>query len=201
MAKVNLISQAEYAKHRKIKGLPGATEASVSKAVKGERITLIDGKIDPTIADAQWARNSRVRVGNSDAAVSPVVVSANVFPPLEDLPAVPEKKPGNEGYLSARARREVADAEKAEIALAVDKNLLIQVRAVEAVWAQRLAGVREHLLQVRARLTPMLAAESDEFKIGQLLETEHRHALALLSTGGGGAQGAPGVQGEQGGRA
>ena len=57
MSKVNLITQAEYSKHR------GVSEAAVSKAIKAGRISLIDGKIDPVAADAQWARNSRVRAG------------------------------------------------------------------------------------------------------------------------------------------
>lgn len=165
MSKVNLISQAEYAKHR------GVSEAAVSKAIKAGRISLIDGKIDAVAADAQWARNSRVR---ASAGRPPAQPKGDVLDGLDE-------KPGADDYWNSRSRREAAEAELAEIALAEKNGEVIQVKAVEAVWAQSLAAVREHLLQLRARLAPLLAAESDQFKVDQLLEAEHHAALMLLS--------------------
>ena len=59
---------------------------------------------------------------------------------------------------------------------------LVRIDAVESVWSQALAATREHLLQVRARLAPLLANESDPFKIEQLLDLEHNQALQHLAS-------------------
>lgn len=164
MPKVNLITQAEYARHR------GVSEAAVSKALAAGRVTLTDGKIDPVAADAQWARNSRVRANAKPPAAQ--VANSDVGDP---------EAPGADNYWTARSRREQAEAELAEIDLAERTGQVIQVKAVEAVWAQALGATREHLLQVRARLAPLLAAESDVFKIEQLLDAEHAQALQHLA--------------------
>jgi hypothetical protein len=61
---VPLMSERQYAEHRKARGLPGGTQAAVNKAVATGRITkVIDPAskkpvIDPVIADAQWERNT-----------------------------------------------------------------------------------------------------------------------------------------------
>lgn len=56
-----LITQAEYARHR------GCSAAAVSKAVRAERITLVDGLVDVAAADLQWKQNTRTRVGSRGA--------------------------------------------------------------------------------------------------------------------------------------
>jgi hypothetical protein len=61
---VRLMSERQYAEHRKARGLPGGTQAAVNKAVSAGRIAkVIDAAskrlmIDPAIADAQWASNT-----------------------------------------------------------------------------------------------------------------------------------------------
>lgn len=188
MGKVNLITQAEYAKHR------GVSEAAVSKAIKGGRISLIDGRIDPVAADAQWARNSRVRAGSGNpgrmapgggdpGAAGQSIIAGR----LADADGSTE--PGSDNYWNSRSRREAAEAELAEIELAEKNREVIRVKAVETVWSQALGATREHLLQVRARLAPLLANESDPFKIEQLLDLEHNQALQHLAS----AQLHPGV--------
>ena len=52
---VQLLSKAAYARHR------GCDEKAVRKAIAERRISLIDGKIDPEVADIQWAKNTRAR--------------------------------------------------------------------------------------------------------------------------------------------
>jgi hypothetical protein len=177
MARVNLISQADYAKHR------GCSEAAVSKAISSNRISLIDGKIDPTIADMQWAKNTRVRAGAGSPPARPtgsaeqLSIDGTAARPATESP----DDPGDDDYWRSRSRREAAEAELAEIALATKRGELIQVKAVELVWAAALASARESLLQVRARLAPLLAVENETFQIEQLLDLEHNKALNVLS--------------------
>lgn len=170
MSKVNLITPAEYAKHR------GQSKAAVSKAIKAGRISLIDGKIDPVAADAQWARNSRVRAGSGKPPAG--LVTGPLVGGGEESGA----KPGGDDYWVSRSRREAADAGMAEIELAEKAGQVIQVKAVEAVWSSACAAMREHLLQVRSRLAPMLAVESDPFVIDQMLDAEHSAALEFMAT-------------------
>ncbi|BEP42250.1 hypothetical protein [Variovorax sp. V15] len=184
MSKVNLISLADYALHR------GCSKAAVTKAAQAGRITLIDGKIDPMIADAQWKANTRARIPARAARDEPGLPAARA---ARDEPGLPAAEAGAAGpaaggasgggddYWDSRGRREAAEAELAELKVAEQRRELIRVSAVELVWAASLAAAREHLLQVRARLGPLLAAETDVFKIEQLLDEEHSKALQLLA--------------------
>lgn len=178
MAQVNLISQAEYAKRR------GCSEAAVSKAISANRISLIDGKIDPAVADVQWAKNTRVRAGAGRPPASDGAASEQLGLMPEGAPDKPASEavgPGGDDYWKSRSRREAAGAELAEMDLATKRGELIQVKAVELVWSSALASCREHLLQVRARLAPMLAVETETFRIEQLLDLEHNKALNFLA--------------------
>lgn len=168
MTKVKLISLADYALHR------GCSKAAVTKAAQAGRITLIDGKIDPMIADAQWKANTRARI--------PPRAAREEGAPAVGAPAAAGEGAEGDGYWASRGRREAAEAELAELKLAEQRKELIRIAAVERVWAGLLAAAREHLLQVRSRLAPLLAAEADVFKIEQLLEAEHNQALQLLSS-------------------
>lgn len=171
MSKVNLMSLAAYAKHR------GCSKAAVTKAAQAGRISLIDGQIDAMIADAQWKANTRARMparAARDEAGAPA--GADLLGAGGDVAA-----PGGDDYWDSRGRREAAEAELAELKVAEQRRELIRVSAVETVWSSSLAAAREHLLQVRARLAPLLAAETDVFKIEQLLDEEHSQALQLLS--------------------
>lgn len=166
-AVVNAMTKAEYARHR------GCSREAVGRAIRDARITVLaDGTIDANVADIQWARNSRVRAG---AKASASQSAADVLGDGGD------DQPGGDNYWTARSRREQAEAELAEIELAEKQGSVIQVKAVEAVWAQSLSSAREHLLQVRARLAPLLAVETDAFKIEQLLDAEHSRALEHLA--------------------
>jgi hypothetical protein len=55
----NLLTQAQYADHRRARGLRGASRAAVHKAIKSGRISIRNGRLDRVVADAEWARNTR----------------------------------------------------------------------------------------------------------------------------------------------
>jgi hypothetical protein len=170
MAKVTLMTQSEYAKHR------GVSRVAVHHAIRDSRITLIEGKIDPTVADIQWAANTRARVRNAGSDPAPIA------PPSAAGPIVAGDAEPRISYEEARRRRELAEASIAEMKQAELSGDLIRTDAVRAAWAGKITSTRDALLQIPARLSPQLAAESDLSAVTALLEGEIRQVLSDLST-------------------
>jgi len=117
----NLLTQAEYARSRKDRGLPGGSREAVRKAVDEKRISAFgpDKLIDQGLADSQWARNTRARVGVSDGGGHVSDAGGDLLSaPGGDPPAAPAPAPAPDGYTAARARTELANAGIAELQLA-----------------------------------------------------------------------------------
>lgn len=163
MAKVNLMTQAAYARHRQ------CSKVAVGKAVKAGRISLVNGLIDPTVADIQWRANSRARVSASAEPAQDLLVQTSA-------PAAPDE-PAADGYTISRNRREAADAELAELKLAEQQGHLIRVDAVKQALANAFTSTRDSLLQIPSRLSAVLAAETDAAKVHELLQAELYRAL------------------------
>jgi len=81
----------------------------------------------------------------------------------------------------ARTRREIADANIAEMEEARMRRELIRVSAVQAQMSVDFATTRDALLQIPARIGPLLAAESDTAKVQNLLHAEIHQALLDLA--------------------
>lgn len=120
---------------------------------------------------------------------SPVQLAASSVPPdrRPSIPALPPLEPadwGNEPDEDrdrARTRREIADANKAEMEEAKMRREQIRVQAVENMLATDFATTRDALLQIPARLAPIMAADSDPASIQNLLEAEIHQALMNLA--------------------
>lgn len=180
MTKVNLMTQAEYARRR------GCSKVAVGKAVKAGRIKLVDGKIDAEMADYHWQKNTRARIsrvapgqldleGAGQAGVSGEAVAAGTGDVAGDVGK-------GDAYTANRSRREAADAEMAELKLAEAQQSLIRIDAVKAVLGSVFSTTRDALLQIPARLSPLLAAESDPATVQTLLYTELHQALQHLAS-------------------
>jgi hypothetical protein len=186
MAKVNLMTQAEYARHR------GCSKVAVGKAVKAGRISLVNGQIDPDVADIQWQRNTRARISHGQGTRSTATAPAPGVGVGESGPALFPDTPddaasgdgsgaSSDGYTASRNRREAADAEMAELKLAEAQNSLIRVDAVKSALGSVFSTTRDALLQIPARLSPLLAAESDPASVQKMLYTELHQALQHLA--------------------
>ena len=167
--KPNRVTKSEYAKLR------GCAPSAVTRAIKEGRITtvVIDGRelIEVAVADIQWQRNTRARVDSSATTAAPL---ASVI--------VANEVGRGQSYEDARRRRELAEANIAEMQQAEMEGVLIRADAVRSAWAAKITGARDALLQIPSRLAPVLAAEADMAKVTALLEDELRQALADLST-------------------
>lgn len=122
----NLLTQAEYARSRKDRGLPGGSREAVRRAVDEQRISAFgpDKLIDQVLADSQWARNTRARVGAtdggghvSDAGDLLSGAGEGAQAPVAPPPAA-AAAPAADGYTAARVRTEMANAQLAELELA-----------------------------------------------------------------------------------
>ena len=120
----NLLTQAEYARSRKDRGLPGGSREAVRKAVDEQRISAFgpDKLIDQQLADSQWARNTRARVGATDASADASDRTGDLLggsaEAVQAPPASPAAAPAPDGYSAARVRTELANAQLAELELA-----------------------------------------------------------------------------------
>ncbi len=142
----------------------GVAPSAVTKAVKAGRITLVGNKIDPALADHQWAANSRTRQDSMPSEI-----------------ASPSEPARTEDYYTSRARRESAEADLAELKLAEQRGELVRADEVRASLSRVVAGLREALLQLPARLVPVLSAEPEPARMHEVLHAEIVRALSQIS--------------------
>jgi phage terminase Nu1 subunit (DNA packaging protein) len=84
-------------------------------------------------------------------------------------------------YNVDRARRERYEADLAELKLREQQGDLVRVVEVRAEISKRVGQVRMNLLQIPARLAPLLATEADQAKVHALLDAEIRSVLTAVS--------------------
>jgi len=180
MAKVKLMTQAEYAVHR------GCSAVAVHKAVKAGRISLIGDKIDPAVADIQWAANTRARqpnVSKPAPAADDLVHQAETQPaPSAEPPAaaaVPAAAPES-GYGAARARREQAEADLAEMNARKMRGELVAFEHVARAGFEVGRDLRDTMSSAENALAAELAAEANADRCAEILRRHHRVVCEVL---------------------
>lgn len=161
-----LITPTEYARRR------GVHHTAVLKAVKTGRISLIDGKIDPDVADIQWQKNTRnPRAAFAQPQVALVDRPAGVQE-AQTLPAPDTAIPQAVYDLQlARAKREHHEANIAELRERQKAGELVELQQVQMAYTTLAAQLRAALERLPDKLAPRLAAESDEHAVHVLLMT------------------------------
>ena len=86
-----------------------------------------------------------------------------------------------EDHQAARTRREISEANQSEMAEAKMRHDQILIAAVQTAMSMDYAITRDSLLQMPARLAPLLAAEDDPAAIQTMLHAELHQALLTLS--------------------
>jgi phage terminase Nu1 subunit (DNA packaging protein) len=86
-------------------------------------------------------------------------------------------------YDQSRARREAAEANIAEMKHAEMQGSLIRVDAVRHALASKISATRDAMLQIPARVAPMVAAECDIATCTLIIERAVHSALIVLAGG------------------
>lgn len=168
---VRLLSKAAYARHR------GCDEKAVRKAIAEERISTIDGKIDPEVADIQWAKNTRARADSGRTAAGNGSEAGQGMPAASDAPGAPDSGPATPGYADYRAIREKADAEMAQRANLKDAGLLVERTRVERGMFDVVRAYRDAVMVIGQRAAPRCIGLADARDIEHVITDETRKAL------------------------
>ena len=164
-----LISQREYARRR------GISHVAVGRAVASGRITTIDGKIDPAVADREWAENTDQSKPRNSVTGEPRRTKA------PDAPSAPMDLSGGDegsgpsvaaGYARARAARELYQAQHAKLDLDRERGILVRADEVKVGAFTMARKSRDLLMALPERLSAVLAAESNAAEVQRLLEDE-----------------------------
>jgi phage terminase Nu1 subunit (DNA packaging protein) len=170
-----LITQAEYARQR------GCSKQAVSKAVKAGRLTLIDGRIDPEIADREWARNTDPDQQQRGAPEQFEVTQQRVQASAQQ-PSAGERDPGDPMLVEAKARTEKLRADLLEIEIREKRGELVDADQVRRVQFNLARSTRNALLALPARLAPLLAPIGDASEVERHLEAEIRKICQQLAS-------------------
>jgi hypothetical protein len=158
-----LLSVAEYAKHR------GIALGTVYYALRTGRIVRrADNLIDAAEADKVWGQRRHSERGEG----RPVAVT------------VPQDAPAAKiSFTDARTERELWEGKLKELRYKERSGELVEARAVEVAAENRHRMLRQTIMQIPDRLAPVLANESDERKVHEIITGELRAILDDFSKG------------------
>lgn len=163
-----MVSMSQYAAMR------GISQPAVSQAIHSGRLIkaiIKDGKrikIDPDIADREWAANTQ---GGRGAA--PQRLASGV-----DLPDAIDAA----DYNASRAKREAYNAELARLEVEEKQGQLVAADEVRKTAFAVARQVRDGILNIPDRVSAELAAVTDQFEIHRRLTAEIRKALEGVLT-------------------
>jgi len=143
------------------------------------RETADPGKV--AVAERHAAKRAGQAAATMETKAGPRVDGHKTAKTAAD-PGEPEapEVPGTPDYQKARARKESANADLAEMEARTRAGQLMETAAVMAAVADAGATMRTHLATLSAILAPQLATMADENQIRLLLEDHIEQALGEL---------------------
>jgi hypothetical protein len=171
---MGLVSLKDYARQR------GISAAAVTKAIKDGRLArgiVVDEtgkrKVDPAIADSEWA-------GSTDTTMG---APSHANPRGHSIQAEPVTSGDTPTFMESKAKRESFMAELARLEYEEKSGALVQVDEVKKEAFRVARIVRDSMLNIPDRVAAELAAETDPFKVQKRLADEIRLALTELKLG------------------
>jgi len=167
---VTLVKPNVYARMRRDRGLNGSDQA-VRKAIKTGRITLINGLIDPEVADIQWEKNTQHRRDYHGPREIPAAASK---------PA--EASATTQSWADSKARTEAAVAEMKELELARRKGDLVDRAGVERAAYQTGRQMQKAIVDIfPSRVAVELATITDPWAVECFLREQLRSELRCVA--------------------
>lgn len=165
-----MVKPAVYARMR------GVSEAAISKAIHGGKITLINGLLHPELADVQWYSGSRAA---KSAALSGANVPSN-SPPSASIPVPIEgdskrQRVDDDLWKEIKrdeARRAKAEADKAEMQAAQMAGRLLDADGFLQALTDAAAALGAALDRVPDKLAERLAAQAVAAECHRLISQE-----------------------------
>jgi hypothetical protein len=162
----NLLTPAQYAAHR------GVQLNAVAYAIQRKRISVENGLIDQEAADASWnANETKARPGPKPETPSYQTVEARTL-------------------MLARAEKEKMYTERERTLIQLRKleydrklGLLVTKESVEKAAFTEFRNLRDAILNIPDRLAGVLAVETDEAAVYQILRAELEQALRSYAQG------------------
>jgi phage terminase Nu1 subunit (DNA packaging protein) len=142
-----LVSQAEYARHR------GVSRQYISRLAKAGVLVMRGGKVDLAASDA--VLDDRPEKVSEAATSAPVEAGAQATT-----------------YAQAKLADMLFRARLRKLEYETKSAKLIPTDEVKAVWFKQARQIRDKFLAVPAKLAPQLAAVSDVRAVRELLDTE-----------------------------
>lgn len=192
--KRELVSQREYARRR------GVAHTTVQEHIRKGHLTTVgkDKRINPKVADRQWARNIDRSKPRNIITGRPKARRKKGEPPQPmDLDGAAKRgrgkgKGGGNGedksngsaianYSNARAAREVYLAQIAELDLRERQGLLVDAAEVTVAAFNAGRKVRDQLAAIPERVSTVLASMDDPHEVQRLLEDEIDQVCEELS--------------------
>lgn len=187
-----MLSQRAYAKHRKELGLPGGTLRAVQKAIRDQRIQIVDGKINPEQADAAWHENTNPLKQAAPQPTSSEAPALRVPPHSSassaDAPDESANEPAVESLsgklLAIKIKQETLKLREQRRDFLLENKRLVDGRKVKSEMIERAAAEGQAVRNIPKRWSPGLAMELgvDERKIYHALSACVRRFLTERST-------------------
>jgi hypothetical protein len=153
----------------------------VQKAISSGRISLIEGKIDPEVADIQWAKNTRPDQQERGSLKDFEKTQADLIGMKTAPPQPGDSAVQTSGLSIEKAETESIRRQLMELQLAQKRGELVRADDLERAMASKLKAASEALNNLADRLSPILAAETNVDAVDKLLRTEIRRAMSLIA--------------------
>lgn len=154
-----------------------AAHAGITKTAAAEQLKRVGiDYMQPFNFDEADRKRQAARHADRMPFAKPIYADSKTAPPLADG--------DQEKFIIAehQAKREYYKAELTKLEYEERIKKLVLAEDVDAEWFRLARVVRDALMNIPSRLAGVLASESDERKVNQLLEKELREALEVVTS-------------------